>query len=494
MRAFLGGRVPRASGADATALLADQGRIVAVGTDEEIRSRLSAGAECVDLRGGMLLPAFQDAHLHLCQLGRYLSRPNLGACASLDEALREVSAALRRPGRGVLFAEGFDQSRWPEARFPTRTELDRLEKDRPVVVRRVCGHIAVANEGALRRIPEGTPHVNRTSGLLEEEAVFRLESDFFPPSGGEIADAIARAEEEAFSFGITTVHEIDTPAVCRGYEALDREGKLRMRTFFYVYAPVEEADRLRRSSGRGNFRVAGAKVFLDGSVGGKTAALSEPYAGGGEGVLLVEREEITRILEEAESAGLAVAFHGIGDRAVDELVAVYEERFLPAPTSLLHRIEHAELLSEGTAERIRRLGLRLCMQPNFPARWGGEGGMYEERVGPERAKRMNRIGSWVRRGIPVAFGSDGMPMDPFYGLRGAMEHPAPEERLSFADAIRCYTSSAESFVEGGGAGELRAGKRADFIELDRDPRSEAPLVREELRRTVAAGEIVYERG
>lgn len=496
MRAFLGGKIFGAPPGAAAILVDDDGSIAAVGSDGEIRARMNGKTETVGLAGGFVVPGFQDAHVHLCQIGRALARPGLDGAKSLAAALETASRWRAEKRGGPLLLDGYDETGWPEGRGPRRDDLDRIEPDRPLVLRRVCCHVAVANGAALARIPERTPNVDRATGRLEEDAAFRLETEFFPPTEEEDREAILRAEARAFSLGVTTVHEIDVPRVVPAYRSLAARGELRIRVFYFVCSSPGEAASLRDRTEIGPFRVSGVKTFLDGSLGGETAAMGEPYAGGGgRGTLLIERGEIEGVLREAEAAGIPSMMHAIGDRAIDALLDAHERvRLGRAAPSLPHRVEHGEALRDRAAERMARLGLRLSMQPNFPLRWGNRGGLYESRLGRDRAAGLNRVGSWFRRGIPLAFGSDGMPFDPFFGLRGAAEHPSPGERIPWEDALRLYTSSAESFVEGGGEGGVIApGKRADFALFDDGGDLPETLREENLRMTVAAGEVVHER-
>ena len=383
---------------------------------------------------------------------------------------------------------------WPERRLPTRTELDAIEANRPLILRRVCMHIAVANSAALERIGRGYGEVNRATGELREEIVFRIDSDIFPPSEEENRRVILDAQEHVFSLGVTTVHEIDFPSVVDAYRSLDSDRKLRLRLFFFVYGTPEETERAVGEGDGRNFRVAGVKAFLDGSIGGGTAAVVEPYPAGGEGMLLMNRKDVEDLVRDAEARSLPVALHAIGDRAIDVALDGMEAAFGGTPSSFPHRLEHVEMLREDQAERVKRLGILLCMQPNFQIRWGGEGGLYDGRFGRKRTIGLNRTGSWIRMGIPVAFGSDGMPIDPFYGLEGAVHHPVPGERIDPELAFRCYTAEAENFVQGGGAsGVLAAGRRADLLLFTSAPAKGASLRREDLMRTYAAGEVVFER-
>jgi len=501
-RLFLGGRIPIAGGGEASALLVESGRITAIarsGKDEALRDRAGVRAIVVDLDGGMVLPGFQDAHMHFCQMGRFLARPDLGESRSLGEALAAVEDRCREGGGETLFFEGFDESVWPERRRPLREEIDRIESKRPIILRRVCCHVAIANRAALERIPASTANVNRQTGLLEEEVVFRLESDFFPPSIEENREALRRAQERAFSLGVTTVHEIDVPGTAEAYASLDAEGDLGLRIFFYAYSSPAEAAAVDRGATGGRFRPAGVKAVLDGSLGGRTAAIHEPYRGGDDrGLLLMRSDEVVGLIDEAERLGIPTMLHAIGDRAIDTLLDAHEtvrRRAGTGPPDLAHRIEHAEMMTDAQAERAATLGLRLSMQPNFQARWGGEGGLYDERLGADRAARLNRTGSWFRRGLPVAFGSDGMPFDPFLGLAGATEHPVVGERIAPREAVTLYTATAETFAPGGGdGGAIAVGKRADFNLFDAGLGAAETPTAEHHRMTVVEGEVVYERG
>ncbi|MBN1826113.1 MAG: amidohydrolase [Candidatus Eisenbacteria bacterium] len=478
-----------------TALLARAGIIEAVGGDGEILDLAPARAERIDLRGGLLLPGFTDAHVHLLHLGRLLHRTDLGEALSLAGALERIERTVRESAEPVLFFEGADESLWPERRLPTRRELDRLEPRRPLLVRRVCMHIAVANGPALERIGARRPDVDPESGRCEEESVLHLEDGPFRPSEEEDRRAVLRAQERALSFGVTTVHEIDSPRFARVWRALESEGRLRTRVFFYAASAPEETAELAAENREGDlFRVAGVKAFLDGSIGGCTAAVTEPYPTGGDGTLLLERDAVEKLIRKAEELELPVALHAIGDRAIEEALAAHEAIRREGPPPVPHRIEHAEMLTPAQAGRVRRQGLLLSMQPNFPLRWGGPGGLYETRVGRERARGWNRIGEWIRAGIPVAFGSDGMPFDPFTGMEGAVRHPVPAERISPEEAFHAYSGRAERFVPGGGAGgSIAPGRRADLILFDGPPAEGEPLRRERLARVFAAGETVYVR-
>ncbi len=495
MRAFLSGTIGLSHEGGADSLLVDDNRIVAIDSKEKIEAMLPDEGESVSLGGGLILPGFQDAHVHLYHEGRNSVRPDLGEARRLVDALDALKEYARRSDEPVLFGEYYDEMEWPENRLPTRSELDSIEKGRPLIARRVCGHIAVANGAALQRIPDGTAGVDRESGRLEEDVVFKLEQEYFPPGADSYRRAILRGQEAAFSAGVTSVHEFDIPEVFHAFQSLDKKGDLAIRVRFFCWAPVAEVVALGGSVRDGeNFNLLGCKVFTDGSIGGKTAALIEPYRGGGRGELLKSPEEIAGLYEEADRAALPLALHAIGDGAIEAVLEGRRMAGAEGGAGIPRRMEHMEVLSEERAAAAAKLGFQFSMQPNFQGRWGHPGGLYEERLGPDRTARLNRTGSWIGAGYSVAFGSDGMPLDPFYGLECAVNHPHPSERISLETAVRHYTETAETFAPGGlPSGKIAPGFRADFIWMDRKPEEGEMLHRKDLRMTVAGGKTVYER-
>lgn len=495
IRAFLSGTIGLSGEGLADSLLVDGDTIVAIDSKERIEALLPRDGEKVTLGGGLILPGFQDAHVHLYHVGRNVDRPALGDFPTLTDALDALREYAGQCDDRVLFGEDYDETEWPENRLPTRSELDSIESGRPLIARRVCGHVAVANGAALDAIPPGTPGVDRQSGRLEEDVVFQLERTLFPPEEVSYRRAIVRGQESAFSCGVTSIHEFDIPEVFRAYCALDGEGGLAMRVRFYCWAPIGEVIALRSEFEReGNATLVGGKVFADGSIGGRTAALLEPYRGGGTGELLKSADEIAGLYAEADRAALPLAVHAIGDRAIEAVLEGRRRAGADGGPGIPRRMEHMEILTEERAAAAAKLGFQFSMQPNFHGRWGMPDGLYEDCLGRERARALNRTGSWIRAGYPVAFGSDAMPLDPFFGLQCAVNHRERSERISLERAVHHYTESAESFAPGGKrSGSLQPGCRADFLWFDHIPEEGDLLRREDLRMTIAGGKIVYER-
>ncbi len=340
---------------ESRSLLIDGDRIALIASRDEVLAALPAGGKCIELRRGILLPGFQDAHIHLYRTGCHLSRPDLSRSATLADALEEMTQWARTNDAPVLIAEGFDESAWPDGRWPTKEELDRIS-DRPLIARRVCLHVAVANSAALARIERGTRYVDHETGIMEEDAVFDIDNKWFPLPIDEQRKAILLAQKEAFARGITTVHEIDSPDLIAVYRSLESDGKLKLRIRFIVSRSLRAA-KAERDNGQGQddgsalFSIAGAKEYLDGSIGGRSAALNDPYDDGSTGGLLLNWDHVADFLREADEAGVPVALHAIGDRTIDGVVRTVEEVSRSGTLRIPVRIEHAEMLSEERRNR-----------------------------------------------------------------------------------------------------------------------------------------------
>lgn len=394
-----------------------------------------------------LTPGFRDAHHHLLHMGLGPKRCDLSGSNSLDEALQILADYAGREQRSgaILWAEKWDESRWPEHRPPRREEIDRVVCDRPVVMRRICGHRAVLNSLA---IEEASRHWGDLdpSGQVDEQQAMRL-SGIWPATPEELEKALLVAQEAAIAMGITRVAEMGGRGAIDAYTALGKRGMLKIDIELYV--GPEEMDRavaLRREGAFAHrrLRLGGIKIFADGSVGARTAALRKPYADVPHtGRLLYSDKEFFKLLDRCLCAELRVAVHAIGDAAIDQVLRqlkrLAETKGPGAPSRVT--IEHAEILDEEMLDRVQELATGLSFQPNFIAQWAQPGGLYETALGQERLRWMNPFRSAWDREIPMAFGSDGMPMDPALGLQGATQHPVQEARLTAEEALSVYIGS-----------------------------------------------------
>ncbi len=498
-RIFLGGAVLPLTepGAQAEALAVSAGRILAVGSTEEVLRLRAAHTQIVDLKGRALLPGFVDAHMHLVshglkEIGYYL---DLSEARSREEALERVRERVRERGPGEwVLGRGWDESRWPENRYITRDELDEVAPYNPVTLVRVDGHILVANTQAFELVAlEATPEeFDAQTGLLRERAAWAFLAEL-RPSSGEIEEAILAAQKRAHALGITCVHDVVTPEHVRAYLKLHKQGKLTLRVRLNV--GVEHLDALVELGlgsefGDDRLRLGAVKVFADGSIGARNAALLEPYADdpSTRGKLNYPQEELNALVKRAHEAGFQLMIHAIGDRAIGAVLTALERAGVTPEDR--PRIEHFELPTEEHLERAARLGVIASMQPNF-VQWSGPGSLYEERLGPERDRRIDPHRQVLEREIPLAFGSDGMPFGPLYGIRCVLEAPQEPQRLTMEEALRAYTwGGAYAGFQEGELGTLEPGKRADLVVLTEDPlRALPPEYRVE--RVYSAGELVF---
>ncbi len=484
----------------ATAVLCRDGIIEAVGDVEDLQELARDGDSRFDCGELTLVPGFIDSHCHFMSMGLIALRVDLSL---VDERAELILALQRRavdtPEGEWVFGVDFDETRWVGDRtLPTRQVLDDLVSDRhPVMARRVCGHVAVANTMALERIGEDWRKVDRDTGLLLEEVVLRL-NEVVGLTDDEARQAIALATRRAHEEGVTSVVDMADLRTLRTYRELDDRGMLRVRVFCKVQArdvqdlkvddvPPVDVDR--------KLRLAGVKAFLDGSLGARTAALSEPYVDDphdpeNRGTLLFEQEELQKLVRGAEATGLQLSLHAIGDRAVQAALDAYTAA-AEAGNPLRHTIEHLEYVTSEQLDRLKDLRVVASMQPNFIVQWSGPGGMNEQRLGEERARATEAIRDVWSRGIPLAFGSDNMPFGPLYGLQGAVHHPMEEQQLPPIVALRAYTvGSAWAVHADTWLGTIEVGKAADLALLDTDPEEATDLRRVRAVATILAGELV----
>jgi hypothetical protein len=482
----------------ATAVLCRDGLIEAVGEVEDLEKMVREGDSRFDCGELTLVPGFIDSHCHFMSMGLSALRVDLTDMperAAIIMALR-MRAEDTREGEWV-FGVDFDETRWDGDRtLPTRDLLDRLVSDRhPVVARRICGHIAVANTMALERIGDEWREVDRETGLLLEDVVLRL-SDIVGVTDEEVRQAIALATRRAHEEGVTSIVDMADLRTLRAYRDLDDMGMLRVRVFCKVQArevqDLTSEDIPPADVGR-MLRLAGIKAFLDGSLGARTAALSDPYSDDPEnlGMLLYDPPELAALVRGAEATGLQISLHAIGDRAVGAALDAFSTGVAHG-NPLRHRIEHLEYATSEQQDRMKALRIVASMQPNFIVQWSGPGGMNEQRLGTERAHASEALRDIWSKGIPLAFGSDNMPFGPLYGLQGAVHHPVEDQQLPPMVALRAYTAGsawavhAETWL-----GTIEPGKAADLALLDADPDEARDLTLVKAVATVLAGNLVH---
>jgi predicted amidohydrolase YtcJ len=507
---FVGGRVFTASGRRpwATGLAVRGDRLVAVGTDAQAEGWLDRGTRRIDLRGRVVVPGFIDAHAHLADTAGELGWTRLDRARSLEQALERLRAAARRtPPGGWVIGIDWDEAKWPERRYPTRGDLDQVSTEHPVVARRIDCHMGSANSLALEAARDlvglrgyEVDGTGRPTGILKEEAFGKFHERF--ASGPAVIERnLPRVARTVHRLGITAIHDIVSVGSWQAYQRAHRSGRLHLRVRAMLpsgtAASFAQAGMLPRL-GDDWLRIGAVKVFSDGSLGASTAALSAPYHGSKDerGMLVHPPSELRTILESAHRAGLQTATHAIGDAAVRLVVDTLADLQEGAPgASLRHRIEHYELPDEDALRRTKEAGLIASCQPNFVGQWSGPGDLYEMRLGADRVAKNNPFRTIARSGIPLCFGSDGMPYGPLYGLHWAVNGFFEDQRLPPEEAIRAYTAGgAFAAFDEGIVGTLEAGALADFVVLDGDPfREPESIVRCRVRETWIGGDRLFAR-
>ncbi len=451
--------------------------------------RVGAGAppgsdRVVELPGTTIVPGFVDSHVHLTGTGTHHRHPELREvddAAGLIAVLSQTAAA----GEGPLLVHGWDETRWWDPTLPSIDDLDAVT-DRPLAAARADGHLTLVNRlaldaaGLLRDEAEGVERDadGRPTGRVTREANIRVrvwvESHLHD---NEIEELQLEAASIAVAHGVTSVHEMSLPEL-RGARDLQILLAHRHRLPVDVVPYVATTD-VAMVIDLG-LATIGGDLLIDGSVGARTAWLSEPYAdASGCGVGYREDDELAAFFHEAHVAGLQVAVHAIGDAAIDQVLRVWERVYGGLDSrgrrhfrARRHRIEHFELVDPSAIERAAALGLAVSVQPSFDAEWGGAGGLYEIGLGRGRASRMNPFRSLLHRGLELGAGSDSpvTTIDPLAGVWAFELHHDPIQRLTREQAIRAFTvGSARLAHQEGKKGSLEPGAHADFAAYEADP-------------------------
>ncbi len=466
----------------AHALAFANGRVAAF--DDDALAARTPRTETIDLRGRLVLPGLTDHHIHFTQYAMSAARVQLEGARSLDEAVARVAARVARAKPGEwIFGSGWNHLDWAMPAFPTKTPLDAIAPNNPVVLHRKDGHSVWVNSAALRA---ASPPITRDTsdpaggvierdasgeptGLLRENAINLLgdQPSFGAPDIAE--DAVLDAIRHAHQLGLTGIHNVEGANALRAFQNLRARDQLTLRVAHTIPADhLEHALALGLRGGWGDewLRLVGVKLFADGSLGSQTAWMLEPFEHrpGNCGVAARSLEEIERIVRAAAHADFMVATHAIGDRANREVLNVYE-KLRGEGIGATFRIEHAQHLHPADLPRLGALGVIASMQPIHAT---SDYQMADEFLGA-RARYAYAFKSLLSTGARLVFGSD-CPvetLDPFVGLHAAVtrerangEPPGgwyPEEKLSVAEAVRAYIGAP-----------LRVGGLGDAIVLSRD--------------------------
>jgi predicted amidohydrolase YtcJ len=510
----------------AQAALVRDGRFACVGTVAACAARAGKGARRIEVASAV--PGLVDAHGHVLGLGRSRLEVSCAGAASAAECAARAGERARAMAAGAwIVGRGWDQNRWPGAAFPDREALSRAVPDRPCVLVRVDGHAAWVNDSALAAagIDAATPDPpggrivrgagGRPAGVLVDAAMELVLRKVPAPSAAEIEAALLRGLGELAAYGLTEAHDAGVaPEVLEVYRRLAAEDRLPIRVYAMIGGEGSVAELERRmaawkgTSEVGLLTVRAVKLYADGALGSRGAALFDDYADdpGNRGLFLTEPAVLREKVRAIVAAGLQPAVHAIGDRAVAETISALEGAGDAARVRALRpRIEHLQIVRPSDVPRLVAAGIIASMQPTHAT---SDAAWVPARLG-EGSERLRGAYAWrtvLRAGVPLAFGSD-FPVesaDPRLGLAAAeTRRPAgaaapflPEERLSRDEALRAFTAGpAYAASVDRRRGMIREGFDADLTAFGADL-AQVPvdaLARTPITHTIAAGRIVYAR-
>jgi predicted amidohydrolase YtcJ len=494
---FAGGSIATLTDVRADWVLVEDGSISALGSGDP-----PPADDRVDLDGGTLVPSFCDAHVHLPATGLYAAGLDLREVKGKQAILQAFAQHAAR--EGILFAGNFEDA--VEDRL-TRADIDAVVGDRPALLARADMHSCVVSTALLNGLDADLEGVDRDetgspTGYLREKAAagaWRWFDENLPEA--EQRKAIRTAIGLALAQGVTEVHEMFV-AEWRSWSTLETLLDESRNTALEV-VPYVATDEVARVEELG-LRTIGGDYFLDGSFGSHTAWLSEPYESSPPpgstptGIGYRPDEEVEDFFRAAHAAGLQVGVHAIGDAAIAQALRTWE-RIAADDASVRtrgHRIEHFECAWDEHITSAAHLGLRISAQPAFDRFWGGDTGLYAERIGTGRASNMNRFRSMAEAGLVVGAGSDSTvtPLDPFLQMAALRDHHVASERMSAEDALRMHCIGSRALGPSpDAAGRLREGSPADLAWLDRDPLEVDPdeLLKTEVLGTWKSGRRVW---
>ncbi len=507
-------------------------RIQAVGKNTEIEKLKGPQTLVVDLGGHFVMPGFNDAHMHLADAGLQKLSVDLKGVKTLEEFRQRVLAKVEKaqPGEWIL-GGGWDETMWPVKALPSRWDLDEVSSGHPVFLDRVDGHLAVANTRALQlasvtiasKDPQGgkidRDANGQPTGILRDTAVQAVRSVVPPPTHDMRRQGIEVALADMAAHGVTSVQDYSPQwQNFLIYEELEKEGKLtaRISEWLDFNDSVEDLKKKRDSHPQPDLMLHTGmlKGFMDGSVGGHTAALLEPYADDptNTGLPRYDAAKLNEMAKERVLAGFQLGFHAIGDKGVQMALDAFAEAEKAAREQKVKganggddfrlRVEHAQVTTPAQIARFKELKVVASMQPSHlltDMRWA------KERLGPKRAADCYMWAAFLNKGVTLAFGTDFPvePVSPFRGLYAAVSRRSengkeeffPEQKLTMDQAIAAYTTgSAFAEFEEKEKGKLVPGMLADFVVLDRDVTavSAEKVLATKVLRTVVGGKSVYE--
>ncbi|HKA60354.1 MAG TPA: amidohydrolase [Gemmatimonadales bacterium] len=500
------------------------GKIVAVGDSATVARFVGSKTEVLQAAGGLVMPGFADGHTHFIDGGFQLASVDLRDAATPQEFVRRLKnyAARLKPGEWITGGD-WDHTLWRGAPLPQHGWIDSVTPNNPVFVNRLDGHMALANSAAMRAAAVGSdtpvplggeiPHDARGApiGIFKDQAMDLIWRAAPEPSPERRDSALARAVAHAAALGVTaTAHMSASFADLASYRRLEQANRLTIRVS--VYLPLESwkavAESMARHAGDDWVRIGGVKGYMDGSAGSRTAFFFEPFTDSANyrGLMQHPEADMRQWISAADSAGLQVAVHAIGDRANAILLAIFDSiTRAHDPRDRRFRVEHAQHLRLEDIPRFGRQRVVASMQPYHAI---DDGRWLEQRIGPERIKGTYAFRTLLETEASLAFGSDWTvaPLDPMLGVYAAVtrrtldgKNPGgwvPEQKITLGETLRAYTyGNAWATFNEQKWGTLATGRFADVVVLDRDPFAVAPesLGTIKPRYTIVGGRVVYRK-
>jgi predicted amidohydrolase YtcJ len=504
----------------------DNGKILAVGSAREVAAK-APKARHVDLQGRTVLPGLIDAHGHVFGLGQMLTQLDLSGTTTLAQALQAIGAYARaNAGNAWVRGRGWNQEVWKLGRFPTAKELDGAVSDRPAWFGRVDDHAGWANSRALALagITDQTPdpaggkivrdEAGHATGVLVDAAKGLMEKVLPQPTEGEARTMLDRSLAKMASVGLTSAHDAGiTVAQDRLYRDYADHGKLTTRIYAMIGGTGEDFDQLSKNGplngyGHDMYALRAVKLYADGALGSRGAALIAPYSDDphSHGLLFHSDEEVNAFMSKAMSKGYQVNIHAIGDASNRQILNAFAKNIPVYHTEAnRNRIEHAQIVTPEDIPRFKTIGIIPSMQPTHAT---SDKNMAEQRIGHQRMEGAYAWRTFLQQGSRIACGSD-FPVEapnPFFGIHAAVTRQDaggnpiagwyPEQEMSLKEAFRCFTlDAAYASHQEKSLGSLEVGKYADFIVVDQDMFKMSPydIYKIGVLQTWVAGRPVYQK-
>ena len=512
---------------EAQALAVWHDRIVAVGSNADVEAWRGPKTQVLDAGGKLLLPGFNDAHVHFVSGGTQLDAIQLTDATSIEEFQRRIAERARATPKGEWILGGdWDDTKWNPSRLPTKEDIDRVAPDTPVFLSRYDGHMGVANSVALKlaginaqtsEIPGGTivrDGQGNPTGALKDAAMSYIDKVIPDLSHEQRLHAVKRALLHAAAVGVTSVQDM-TPeyADVAVYSELRERGELTTRIYAaHVIPAVDDQIRIgiRHAFGDAWLRIGALKAFADGSLGSRTAYFFEPFTDqpNNRGLLSEGMHPVSKMhdrMMRADAAGLQICTHAIGDQGISMILDIYSDiEKAHGPADRRWRIEHAQHMAGKDFDRFAQLHVIASVQPYHAI---DDGRWAEARIGHDRASRTYAFRTFLNHGVRLAFGTDWdvAPLNPLYGIYAAVTRATldgknpngwfPEQKLTVAEAVEAYTmGSAYAEFQDQEKGSITPGKLADMVLLSDDILSiDAVKIRDvKVLKTFVGGKVVWD--